>query len=212
MFSRGAAGFCRPARLTKIDGMKIHQLSVTYLAEQDRILVRINTSAAKEMRLWLTRRLMMGLWPLLSKLLTQHLLKLEAAGRTLDSADAGLRKMLADFRKEEFLKDADFETPYQEKEPVPAQGEAPLLVTDVDASPLPDGRLRLSFNEHRKEAEREPRRFQVEMQPKLMQALMHLLEQALARAHWGDPLASAAGDDGAPLDENQPARRPRYLN
>ena len=67
--------------------MKIHQLSVTYLAEQDRILVRINTTAAKEMRLWLTRRLTVGLWPLLSKLLTQHLLKLEAAGRTLDSAD-----------------------------------------------------------------------------------------------------------------------------
>jgi hypothetical protein len=211
MFSRGTAGVCRPARLTRIDGMKIHQLSVTYLAEQDRILVRINTSAAKEMRLWLTRRLMMGLWPLLSKLLTQHLLKLEAAGRTLDSADAGLRKMLADFRKEEFLKDADFETPYQEKEPVPAQGEEPLLVTDVDASPLPDGRLRLSFNEHRKESEREPRRFQVEMQPKLMQGLMHLLEQALVRAQWGDPLGSAAGD-GAPPDENQPAHRPRYLN
>ncbi len=192
--------------------MKIHQLSVSYLAEQDRILVRINTSASREVRLWLTRRLMVGLWPLLSKLLTQHLLKLEAAGRTLDSADAGLRKMLADFRKEEFLKSADFETPYQENQPPLAQGEEPLLVTDVDASPLPDGRLRLSFNEHRKEVESEPRSFQVEMQPKLMQALMHLLEQALARAQWGEPLGSAAADDGAPCDGNQPARRPRYLN
>jgi hypothetical protein len=192
--------------------MKIHQLSVTYLAEQDRILVRINTAVGKEMRLWLTRRLMVGLWPLLSKLLTQHLLKLEAAGRTLDSADPGLRKMLADFRKEEFLKDADFETPYQQRPSVMAQGDAPLLVTDVDASPLPDGRLRLSFNEHPKEAESEPRSFQVEMQPKLMQGLMHLLEQALARAQWGEPLGSPAADDGSSIDENQTARRPRYLN
>ena len=92
-----------------------------------------------------------------------------------------------------------------------ALGEEPLLVTDVDASPLPDGRLRLSFNEHRKEAEGQPRSFHLEMQPKLMQGLMHLLEQALARAQWGEPLGAAA-DDGAPLDENQPARRPRYLN
>ena len=191
--------------------MNIHQMSASYLAEQDRILVRINTSASREMRLWLTRRLMVGLWPLLSKLLTQHLLKLEAAGRTLDSADPGLRKMLADFRKEEFLKDADFETPYQESPPVLALGEEPLLVTDVDASPLPDGRLRLTFNEHRKDAEGRPRSFHVEMQPKLMQGLVHLLEQALARAQWGEPLAAAA-DDGAPLDENQPPRRPRYLN
>jgi hypothetical protein len=192
--------------------MKIHQLSVTYLAEQDRILVRINTSASKEMRLWLTRRLMVGLWPLLSTLLTQHLLKLEAAGRTLDSADPGLRKMLADFRKEEFLKNADFDTPYKENQPLLAQGEEPLLVTDVDASPLPDGRLRLSFNEHRKEVAGEPRSFQMQMQPKLMQGLMHLLEQALARAQWGESLGSAAADDGTPLDESQPARRPRYLN
>jgi hypothetical protein len=192
--------------------MKIHQLSVTYLAEQDRILVRINTSAAKEIRLWLTRRLMLGLWPLLSKLLTQHLLKMEAAGRSLDSADAGLRRMLADFRKEEFLRDADFQTPYQEGPPDGTEGETPLLVTDVDASPLPDGRLRLSFNEQRKSGEEDPRGFQVEMQPKLMQGLMHLLEQALARAQWGEPFGASGSEEGAAPDETQAARRPRYLN
>ena len=36
--------------------MNIHQLSVTYLPEQDRILARVNTTAGEEMRLWLTRR------------------------------------------------------------------------------------------------------------------------------------------------------------
>src|SRR3954468_21720765 len=133
--------------------MKIHQLSVTYLAEQDRILVRVNTSAAEEMRLWLTRRLMLGLWPLLSKLLTKHLLKLEAAGTSLDTADEDLKKMLTDFRKEEFLQHADFETPYEERQAQMPLGEDPLLETDVDASPLPNGRLRLSFNERLPNAE-----------------------------------------------------------
>src|SRR5512141_1931551 len=124
--------------------MKIHQLSVTYLAEQDRILVRVNTAASQEMRLWLTRRLLLGLWPLLSKLMTKHLLKLEAAGTSLDTADEDLKRMLADFRKEEFLRDADFETPYQENQVTLPLGDEPLLVTDVDAAPLPSGRLRLS--------------------------------------------------------------------
>src|SRR6266568_9578510 len=96
--------------------MKIHQLSVTYVAEQDRILMRVNTAAAEEMRLWLTRRLMLGLWPLLSKLLTKHLLKLEAAGTSLEKADEDLKRMLADFRKEEFLRQADFDTPYRESQ------------------------------------------------------------------------------------------------
>jgi hypothetical protein len=192
--------------------MKIHQLSVAYLAEQDRILVRINTAAAEEMRLWLTRRLMLGLWPLLSKLLTKHLLKLEAAGTSLETADEALKKMLADFRKEEFLKDADFETPYKENQAQLPLGEEPLLITDVDASPLPSGRLRLSFNE-RLPGEAKPRSFQMEMEPKLMQGMMHLLEQALARSQWREPFAAGpvAVEEGA-AGEEQSLRKPRYLN
>ena len=129
--------------------MNIHQLSVTYLPEEDRILARINTTAGEEMRLWLTRRLMLGLWPLLSKTMTGQLLRLEAAGTSLESASDELKSMLADFRKQEFLQNADFDTPYKEVEAILPLGAEPLLVTDVDASPLPNGRLRLSFNENR---------------------------------------------------------------
>ncbi len=192
--------------------MKIHQLSVTYLAEQDRILARINTDASEEMRLWLTRRLMLGLWPLLTKLLTSHLLKLESAGTSLETADEGLKQMLTDFRKEEFLKDADFDTPYKEQQAQLPLGEEPLLVTDVEASPLPNGRLRLSFNERTPNVQT-PRSFQMEMEPKLMQGLMHLLEQALARSQWREPFGNpvAAPETAAAEDEQSP-RKPRYLN
>jgi hypothetical protein len=193
--------------------MKIHQLSVNYFAEQDRILVRINTAASEEMRLWLTRRLMLGLWPLLSKLLTKHLLKLEAAGTSLDTADEDLKKMLADFRKEQFLQEADFDTPYDENQTVLPLGEDPLLVTDVDASPLPSGRLRLSFNERLPNVER-PRSFQMEMDPKLMQGMMHLLEQALGRSQWQEPFSAPPGVEESSAGEGDQlaGRKPRYLN
>jgi hypothetical protein len=192
--------------------MKIHQLSVTYLAEQDRILVRINTASAEEMRLYLTRRLMLGLWPLLSKLLTKHLLKLEAAGTSLETADEDLKRMLAEFRKEEFLKEADFDTPYKENQSVLPLGEEPLLVTDVDASPLPSGRLRLSFNERLPNVA-SPRSFQMEMEPKLMQGMMHLLEQALGRAQWREAFGAVAAEASSSGDEDAlGARKPRYLN
>jgi hypothetical protein len=192
--------------------MKIHQLSVNYLAEQDRILVRINTAASEEMRLWLTRRLMLGLWPLLSKLLTKHLLKMEAAGTSLDTADEDLKKMLADFRKQEFLQHADFDTPYEENQAQLPLGDEPLLVTDVDASPLPNGRLRLGFNEKPPNADK-PRSFKMEMDPKLMQGLMHLLEQALARSQWREPFGTpTAVDESTLADESQTPRKPRYLN
>lgn len=192
--------------------MQIHQLSVNYSAEQDRILVRIKSSSSEEVRLWLTRRLMLGLWPLLTKLFTSHLLKLEAAGRSLDSADDSLKKMLADFRKEEFLRQADFDTPYDESGARTPLGTEPLLITDVDATPLADGRLRLSLNERLPQVE-EPRSFQMELQPDLMQGLMHLLEQSLARAQWSEPFAAPLpSESGALMDDHQSLRRPRFLN
>jgi hypothetical protein len=190
--------------------MNIHQLSVTYLAHQDRVLVRINTTASEEMRLWLTRRLMLGLWPLLSRLLTEHLLKLEAAGSALDTADDELRRMLTEFRKEEFLQNADFDTPYQDKPSLPL-GEDPLLVTDVDAAPLANGRLRLSFNE-RPQGGDKPRSFQMEMEPKLMQGLMHLLEQALASSQWREPFAAPVAIEESTAPDDPATGRPRYLN
>jgi hypothetical protein len=200
--------------------MNIHQLSVTYVPEQDRILARINTTAGEEMRLWLTRRLMLGLWPLLSKVMQEHLLRLEAASSSLDAADDELRKMLADFRRQEFLQNADFETPYQDNQPSLPLGEEPLLVTDVDASPLPNGRLRLSFNENSQDKPQppppeapEPRRFQMEMEPRLMQGLLHLLEQALSQSKWREGFEPAVErDESAMSEEPTRSHRPRYLN
>ena len=205
--------------------MNIHQLSVTYLPEEDRILARVNTTAGEEMRLWLTRRLMLGLWPLLSKVMTSHLLRLEAAGTSLETASDELKTMLADFRKQEFLQSADFDTPYKADEAVLPMGEEPLLVTDVDAAPLPNGRLRLSFNENAAKAAADktdagetpqtpaPRRFQMEMEPRLMQGLLHLLEQALAQSRWRDPFDPAASsEDPTQPDGASRPNRPRYLN
>ena len=196
--------------------MNIHQLSVTYLPEEDRILARINTTAGEEMRLWLTRRLMLGLWPLLSKTMTGQLLRLEAAGSSLETASDELKTMLADFRKQEFLQNADFDTPYKDEEAILPLGAEPLLVTDVDAAPMPNGRLRLSFNENRPskaEPKPEPRKFQMEMEPRLMQGLLHLLEQALVQSRWRDAFEPAASaEDPTQPDAASHSNRPRYLN
>jgi hypothetical protein len=189
--------------------MQIHQMSVTYLPEQDRILMRINTTDGEEMRMWLTRRLLVGLWPLLTKVLTEHLLKLESAGASLAGANPELKKMLADFRKEEFLQHADFDTPYKEGQARLPLGEEPLLVTDVDATPLASGPLRLNFNERPANGDSKPRSFQMEMQPKLMQGLMHLLDQALLQSQWRESFVPALAAEPA---QDGDGSKPRYLN
>jgi hypothetical protein len=191
--------------------MQIHQLSVSYQPEQDRVLMRVGTTGSEEMRLWLTRRLMHGLWPLLNRLMTDQLMKLENAGTALDATDEDLRRMLADFRKEEFLQQADFDTPFVEKPALPL-GEEPLLVTDLDATPLAGGRLRLVFRERAPDkAAGKPRSFQVEMDPKLTQGLLHLLDQALAKSGWRDPF-TAPEPRPEPDTPGEREPRPRYLN
>ena len=83
-----------------------------------------------------------------------------------------------------------FDTPYDENQAVLPLGNDPVLVTDVDATPLPNGRLRLSFNE-RLPGAKEPRSFQMELDPKLMQGMMHLLETALIKSQWQEPFSQA---------------------
>ncbi|WP_332815397.1 hypothetical protein [Ramlibacter sp.] len=192
--------------------MQIHQLSVTYQAEQDRMLLRVNSTGGQEMRMWLTRRLMHGLWPLLGRLHTDQVIRSEPSASAVGSGDEELRRLFAEFRREEFLQQADFETPYQDKSDRPL-GSEPLLVTDVDATPLANGRLRLAFNERASvSGAAKARGFQMELDPRLMQGLMHLLEQSLARSQWCDPFTAPAVPvvDGAESGEG--GERPRYLN
>jgi hypothetical protein len=191
--------------------MQIHQLSVTYQAEQDRVLLRIGSTGGEEMRLWITRRLMLGLWPLLGRLQTEQVLNAEPAGTALHAADDELRRMLAEFRQEESLLRADFDTPFQDKPNLPL-GAEPLLATDVDAVPLPNGRLRLAFNERSSPPEGgKPRGFQLELDAAMIHGLMHLLEQALASSGWRDPFNAPVLADAEIAGDGE-AFRPRYLN
>ena len=68
--------------------MKLHQLKVDYDAEQDRLLMLIAASDAVELRMWLTRRFVKLLWPLLVKLAE------EASPRIRTQANPEARKAL----------------------------------------------------------------------------------------------------------------------
>ena len=47
--------------------MKLHQLKIDFNAEQDRLLMLVSTDDGAEVRMWLTRRFVKLLWPLLAK-------------------------------------------------------------------------------------------------------------------------------------------------
>jgi len=191
--------------------MNIHQLSVRYLEAQDRILVRVNTREGTEMRLWLTRRLTLALWPTLNRAVVEHAARQEDLGS--QQRDEVSKKILADFRREAVLQETDFATPYQDAA-LPASwplGTEPLLVTEVRITPEANGPLKIAFNEQLPEQDN-PRGFQVELAPPLVHGLVQLLERALHLSAWGQGHELAGSAQAQASDMPDPEERPKYLN
>ena len=78
--------------------MRIHQLNLKYVPEQDRLLLRINTKTGEELRLWLSRRLTLGVLPLLRKLTSEQAAKSAALaaeqGAGFSARDPKIREIL----------------------------------------------------------------------------------------------------------------------
>jgi hypothetical protein len=189
--------------------MNVHQLSIAYVAEQDRILVRVNTLQGQELRFWFTRRLTLGLMPLLDRAVTDHVARQGGPATSHVAAMDDLsRKAVAQFQREETLKSSDFSTPFRTPPQPVALFDSPLLVTEINLTPLSNGQLRLGFAEKLTEGPA-PRSFQMGLTDPLIHAFVHLLERALAQSQWRDAAAAATPErkDGPPGPE-----RPAYLN
>ena len=200
--------------------MNIHQVSVSYVQEQDRLLIRINGKEGGELRAWLTRRLALALLPVLSQSTTEQIGKVAAEAVTGAQPAAGDQRTqaMAAFEKEAALRSGDFETPYQAREDAPAEpllGPEPLLLTEVKVTLLGSGQLRLQMFEKMPDRD-EVRNFQVMMEPQLSNALLQLLHQSLAASQWLQlPAISGLAN---PVSSSEPAElaadlpKPRYLN
>lgn len=188
--------------------MDIHQLSVTYIKEQDRLLLRINATTGEELRLWFTQRMTRGLVPHLHKVV----MALDASDAVLADQSEASKQLLSEFKKDEVLQKADFKTPYKAAAKALPLGAEPLLVTEVRLTPLSEGKLQIAFDEKLADVAT-PRGFKIAVESQLMHGFMHLLETAVGNAEW--PIAMPAGLTGTPNKPGVPvsdAVRPKYLN
>ena len=198
--------------------MQIHQLNLKFDAEQDRLLVRINTSTQIELRLWLTRRLTVGVLPMLRRLVTRQLEKGDsaatqddAASSTTSAASARVREFLGEIKRETVLRNSDFSTPYKEPEVAPTTDDSgALLVTEVAITPLPNGHLRVKFT-GKAGGSTSRRDVQIDLDGNLMHGFLHLLEKAYINSRWA-AMTVAQADDAATPGHAPPDSRPQYLN
>lgn len=169
--------------------MQIHQLSVSHDEIQDRLLVRLNTQNSHEFRFWFTRRMALRLLPAMN----QSLSRLEAAQPGVAASDEQAQQILTDIKREDFLKSADFATPYAA---VPQQlplGPEPLLVTDVQLSVPSHGSLEVIFQQ---KAAGAIQSCHLHLQAPLVHGWIHLLRQTMAKAEWNSSAPQAAVHGG----------------
>lgn len=150
--------------------MQIHQLTVKYDAEEDRLLLRINTLDRRELRFWLTRRFTGLLMPVLDKMLAQ-------SPERLGPAPARATPALVDFERERVLASADFETRFEEAAASFPLGETPLLLARIQAG-------RKGNREVVSLTPKAGAGIELPAQPRILHTLANLIRTAADRAGW----------------------------
>jgi hypothetical protein len=174
--------------------MDIHQLNLSYLPAEDRLLLRVSTRQGSEFAAWLTRKLTLGLWQALQACAQNHAAR-SYAGKS-DVSDPMLRKELAEFSSTKHLQAADFNTPYQPVTPpkpnyanygTQRPQQTPLLPTEVILEARAEGRTHMQL----KEADRQ---LAIMLDETLLHAIMQLVVKTVEQADWGVALKIAETD------------------
>jgi hypothetical protein len=171
--------------------MQLSQISVQYLPEADRLLMRVKSTAGELYEVWLTRRLMLRWWPHVQTVVQG----LGATGQAQRLAPTSVptpeaKTMMAEAAKQTALAGADFKTPFDASAKAQPLGKEPMLVVEVQMSVIASGahkQLRLTLLDAQK------RQVQLQLAEPLAIAVRELLEKALGKAQWGLLLGEATG-------------------
>jgi hypothetical protein len=175
--------------------VKLHQLKVDYNAEQDRLLMLIAASEAVELRMWLTRRFVKLLWPLLVKLAE------EASPRIRTQASPEARKALLGIEHQQAVQKADFSKAYDGKSRNMPLGEEPLLLGRIQTGHDRKGQPVLAMHPA------EGQGVTLTLDAVLLHSVCRLLQAAVKKSGW-DMELKLPGAEAVPAEE----RAGRTLN
>jgi hypothetical protein len=153
--------------------MRLHQLKIEFDAGQDRLLMRVSTASSEEALLWLTRRCVLRLWPLLVGVAEAEP---QIAARATDPVS---KRALFDFHHEKALSQASFSQSYDESTRSRPLGDDPLLVARLQRRKQEGGRMLLGL------LPAEGQGIFLTLDAPLLHGLMKLLQHAVEKAEWG---------------------------
>lgn len=151
--------------------MRLHQLKLEYVPQQDRLLLRLSTDQQTEIPLWLTRRGVQRLWQVL--LDVAH-----AIPEVASHGDPQVRNALLGFRHAAAVAAADFDQDYAEGGRAYPLGTEPLLITRIESCGAARGTRLLGLYPDEGDGVR------ISLEEKLLHGFMRLLERGVAKADW----------------------------
>ena len=160
--------------------MNLEQIRIDFVAEHDRLLMRLASGDRSEILLWLTRRCVRLLWPLLVKMI-------ESTPRIAQQPLPEARQALLGLQREQALSQANFSRPYDA-----AGRERPL-----GAEPLVVARLNTGRNEQGKNVlvllPPQGQGVTLALDDTLLHGLCKLLQDVVAKAEWDMALVMPTG-------------------
>lgn len=164
----------------------IEQVQITYVAAEDRLLLRV-ASNADEFRFWLTRRFVAALRPQLAQRLARQ-------PHISVQANPDARRGLLELEREHAVSRADFATPFRTTERQLPLGAQPVLLTRFTLRPGDDGALVLGL------APAQGQGIDLTLQAALVHNILVLLDGALGAADWqlGTPVSAPDSGRDAP--------------
>jgi hypothetical protein len=151
--------------------MRLQQLKIEFVAEHDRLLMRLATDSGSEVLVWLTRRCVKRLWPLLLNMA-------QTAPEIVLQQNAEAKRALLGFQHEKAVKQADFSKPYEEARRERPLGANPLLVTRIQPRRDQQGRHVLGLLPTVGQG------VHITLDDNLLHGLVKLIQNAVARADW----------------------------
>ena len=152
--------------------MRLHQIKIDYVSEQDRLLMQLATSEEIEVRMWMTRRFVKLLWPLLVKLAE------EANPRIRQQPDPEARRALLGLEHEQAVSRADFSKPYDDSVRAMPLGEEPLLLARIQTGHDPNGQPLVALHPV------EGQGVTLTLDSVLLHSVCRLLQAAVAKSDW----------------------------
>jgi len=154
--------------------MNIHQLQLAFDAAEDRVLLRVSTTAGEEFRIYLTRRFVKLLWPYMQR-------SLESAVAVKAPVPEARREVLA-FEHDKAIRESDFSRPFAEASGAAPRsfplGDKPFVATQGQMRIDAPGAYKLILNPA------QGRGLEIGLDDRLMHSFCRLLDSAVRGAEW----------------------------